>query len=117
MLRGRVVQFLRYALPFVLLKIDKALGKLLCLLLQNLLLRDVSDHPDKTRRLASFCELVLAVDPYPTLQAMAQANAANRVKFAISINRLLARPLELLDVIGVKVIFDEHPSGERAVRA
>ena len=47
MLRRRIVQFLRDALPFFLLKVDEALGELLRLLFQHLALRDVSDHTHK----------------------------------------------------------------------
>ena len=46
MLRGGVVQFLGDALALFLLKIDKALGKLLGLLLQRFALSDVRKYAD-----------------------------------------------------------------------
>ena len=98
MLRGRVVQFLRDALAFLLLKVDETPGKLLRLLLQRYTLSDIRNHTYKPQWLAGIGELEFSIDLQPAQFAL-PTNPANRVEVASGPHRILQRLLERVGVV------------------
>ena len=116
MLRGRIVQFLRDALALLLLKVDKALGKLLRLLLQPLALGDIRNHANKSQWLAGIGQLEFSVDLQPTQIALA-TNPANGVEVAARPHGILQRLLECVGVVRMQVVVYELLPAQTAVCA